>query len=150
MTKLESLLDDRSRDPELLAWYRFVRVMSKIISTMDKSIRDANVSRYQFDVLIQIAHEDGINQQTCADRLNVTKGNITQHLNRLEEQELVWRQKEGRINYLHLTKAGKELLASIIPGHDQWVKEILSLLSPDELNQFKSIFRKLDRGLDSK
>lgn len=147
IVELEPLIEERSRDPELLAWYRFVRVMGKVISTMDKSIRDVNVSRYQFDLLMQIAHEDGINQQTCANRLNVTKGNVTQHLDRLEKQDLVWRQKEGRTNYLHLTKAGKELLTSIIPGHDQWVKEILSLLSADELQQFKSLFRKLDRGL---
>ena len=147
MIELDSLIKNRSRDPELLTWYRFVRVMSKIISTMDKSISDVNVSRYQFDLIMQIAHEDGINQQTCADRLNVTKGNVTQHLDRLEKQGLVWRQKEGRTNCLHLTKAGKEMLASIIPGHDQWVIKILSLLSPDELQQFKSIFRKLDRGL---
>jgi DNA-binding MarR family transcriptional regulator len=148
MTELESLIEERSRDPDLLTWYRFVRFMRKIILRMDKSMSDQKISRYQFDLLMQFAHEDGINQQTCADRLNITKGNVTQHLDRLERKGLVRRQKEGRANYLHLTKAGKELLFSIIPDHDQWVKEILSLLSKDELKQFKSIFRKLDRGLN--
>ena len=148
MLELESLIEDRSRDPELLTWYRFVRVMGKIISMMDKSIRDINVSRYQFDLLMQVAHQDGINQQTCADRMNVTKGNITQHLDRLEEKRLVRRHKEGRTNCLHLTEAGKELVANIIPGHDQRVKEILSILTQDELRLFQSILRKLDRGLD--
>ena len=118
MIEIESLIEDRSRHPELLLWYRFIRVMRKIISVMDESMRSINVSRYQFDMLMQVALQDGINQQTCADRLNVTKGNITQHLDRLEKQELVRRQKEGRTNCLHLTEAGKELVANMIPVHD--------------------------------
>ncbi len=148
MVEIESLIEDRSRDQELLTWYRFIRVMRKSISVMDESMRNINVSRYQFDLLMQVALEDGINQQTCADRMNVTKGNITQHIDRLEVQELIRREKEGRANCLHLTKSGKALVANMIPVHDQRVKEILSLLTWEELVQFQSILRKLDRGLD--
>jgi DNA-binding MarR family transcriptional regulator len=145
---LESLIEARSRDPKLLTWYRFVRFMRKIISMMDESMRNMNANRYQFDLLIHVAQEDGINQQRCADRMNVTKGNITQHLDRLEEKGLVRRQKQGRANCLHLTEASKELMTNIIPDHDQRVKEILSPLTQEELRQFQSILRKLDRELD--
>jgi DNA-binding MarR family transcriptional regulator len=148
MPELTSLIEDRSHDPELLIWYRFVRFMRRIISMMDESMRNIDASRYQFDVLMQVAYEDGINQQSCADRLNVTKGNITQHLDRLEEKGLVRRQKEGRTNCLHLTEAGRGLMVNMIPGHDQRIKEILSSLTREELRQFRSILRKLDRGLD--
>jgi len=148
MNKFESLIEDRSRDLELLVWYRFVRVVRKALSVMDEPMRNINVSRYQFDLLMQVAFEDGINQQTCADRMNVTKGNITQHIDRLEKRDLIRRQKEGRTNYLHLTVAGNALVANVIPVHDQRVKEILSLLTEEELRQFQSILRKLDRGLD--
>lgn len=148
MSKFESLIENRSRDPELLTWYRFVRVLKKSISAIDESMRKIGVSRYQFDLLMQVAFEDGINQQTCADRMNVTKGNITQHIDRLEKRDLIRRQKEGRTNYLHLTEAGKELVANLMPGHDQRAKEILSPLTREELRQFQSILRKLDRGLD--
>ena len=103
---------------------------------------------YQFDLLMQVAFEDGTNQQSCADRMNVTKGNITQHLDRLEKRDLIQRQKEGRTNCLHLTEAGNDLVANVIPVHDQRVREILSLLTRDELRQFQSILRKLDRGLN--
>ncbi len=148
MGKLESLIEDRSRDLELLTWYRFIRVLRKALSVMDEPMRDINVSRYQFDLLMQVAFEDRINQQTCADRMNVTKGNITQHIDRLEKRELIQRQKEGRTNCLHLTEAGNEMVANVIPVHDQRVKEILSLLTREELRQFQSILRKLDRGLE--
>ena len=108
-----SLVQERSRDPVLLTWYRFIRVLRKITSQMDEPIRKLNVSRYQFDLLMQVALEEGINQQTCAQRMNVTKGNITQHLDRLEKQGLVQRQKQGRTNHLYLTEKGTDLVDGI-------------------------------------
>ena len=148
MSKFESILEDRSRDPDLLTWYRFIRVLKKSIAAIDDSMREIDISRYQFDLLMQVAFEDGINQQTCAERMNVTKGNITQHIDRLERQGLIRREKEGRTNHLHLTEAGKELVANLMPLHDQRAKEILSPLTSEELRQFQAILRKLDRGLD--
>ncbi len=142
------LIQDRSRDAELLTWYRFIRVLRKTISVMDEPMQELNVSRYQFDLLMQVAFEDGINQQACAERMNVTKGNVTQHIDRLEKRDLIRRQKEGRSNCLHLTQAGIDLVAGMMPIHDRRVREILSLLSREELRQFQSILRKLDRGLD--
>jgi len=144
----ENRIQDRSRDPELLTWYRFIRVLRKTISVMDEPMQDLNVSRYQFDLLMQVAFEDGINQQTCAERMNVTKGNVTQHIDRLENRDLIRRQKEGRTNCLHLTETGSDLVSTMMPIHDRRVREILSLLDREELRQFQSILRKLDRGLD--
>jgi DNA-binding MarR family transcriptional regulator len=115
---------------------------------MDEPMKEIHVSRYQFDLLMQVAFEDGINQQTCAERMNVTKGNVTQHIDRLEKRDLIRRQKEGRTNCLHLTPAGVDLVSNMMPIHDRRVREILSLLDREELRQFQSILRKLDRGLD--
>ena len=114
---------------------------------MDETMKNIDASRPQFDLLMQVAFEDGINQQVCADRLNVTKGNITQHIDRLEKKGIIQRQKEGRTNFLHLTNVGNQLVASMMPDHDQRVKEILSLLTWEEFKQFQVILRKLDRGL---
>ena len=142
-----SPIQERSRDSELLTWYRFVRVLRKIIYQMDEPMSDLDVSRSQFDLLMQVAFEEGINQQTCAERMNVTKGNIAQHIDRLEEQGLIQRRKQGRTNYLYLTEKGQEAVANIMPIHDRRVREIFSVLSPEELGQFQSILRKFDRRL---
>ena len=138
-------IQERSRDPVLLIWYRFVRVMRKITYLMDEPMQSLDVSRSQFDLLMQVAFEEGINQQTCAERMNVTKGNIAQHIAHLEKDGLIQRNKDGRTNYLYLTEAGKEVIDGIMPVHDQRVREILSVLSPEELEQFQSILRKFDR-----
>ena len=145
--KLASLIEARSRDTELLTWYRFIRVLRKITAELDEMMQALEVSRPQFDLLMQIAFEAGVNQQTCAERMNVTKGNIAQHIARLEKQGLIQHQKIGRTKYLALTELGRELVESIMPVHDMRVKEILTLLSDSELQQFQSILRSLDRGL---
>lgn len=139
-------IQEHSRDPVLLTWYRFVRVLRKIINLMDDTLLDLDVSRSQIELLVEIAFEEGINQQTCAERMNVTKGNIAQHISRLEDEGLVQRKKDGRTNHLYLTAAGEDLMNIILPIHDQRVKEILSVLSPEELRQFQSILRKFDRS----
>jgi DNA-binding MarR family transcriptional regulator len=146
--QLSSLMQDRSRDPMVLAWYRFIRVNKKIFSHLGEPAAGFDISRAQFDLLMTVAFEEGLSQQQCANQMMVTKGNITQHIDRLEERGLIRREKCGRTNALHLTVAGRELVAQIIPAHDERVKEILSLLSEAELGDFQAVLRRLDRRLD--
>jgi DNA-binding MarR family transcriptional regulator len=145
--EMTDLIETRSRDPELLTWYRFVRVLRKVIAQMDDLMLEMEVSRSQFDLLMQIAFDEGINQQTCAERMNVTKGNIAQHIARMEKQGLVQRQKIGRTNVLRLTETGRDLVVSILPVHDQRVKTVLSALSSEEVQQFQTIMRRFDRSI---
>ena len=58
------------------------------------------------------------------------------------------REKLGRDNYIFLTEAGRALFSTIMPTHDKFVKEILTSLTKEEVQQFAAILRKLDRGLD--
>jgi DNA-binding MarR family transcriptional regulator len=131
----------------LITWYRFIRVWRKIFAVMDETMKTIDMSRPQFDLLMQVAFEDGISQQICADRLTVTKSNITQHIDRLEKRGVIKRQKEGRTKFLHLTEVGEQMVANMMPDHDERVKGILSLISGEEFKQFQVILRKLDRGL---
>ena len=132
----------------VLAWYRFVRVMKKVIAHMGEPAAVFDISRAQFDLLLTVAFEEGLNQQQCASQMMVTKGNITQHIDRLEERGLMRREKHGRTNALYLTGAGRELVAQIMPVHDERVKAILSVLSDQELREFQAVLRRLDRRLD--
>lgn len=115
---------------------------------MDEHLRQWNLSQGQFDLLAEIVAEEGLNQQTCANRLNVTKGNVAQHLNNLEKRGYMRREKIGRDNYIYLTEVGRALFSTIMPAHDNYVKDILTPLTKEEVRQFAAILRKLDRSLD--
>ena len=144
--ELQAFLQSRKRDAELLAWFRFVRLMKKAMPQMDMLFKEWNLSQGQFDLLAEIALDEGTNQQSCANRLNVTKGNVAQHLKNLEARGLMRREKIGRDNKIYLTEEGWALFGSIMPTHDEYVKEILSPLSKKEVQQFSATLRKINRG----
>ena len=146
-TNLNPPIDKTSRDPLILTWHRMLRVTKKIDRYASEPIRAAGLSRPQTEMLAAIAVEEGLSQQTYADRLLVTKGNITQHLERFEERGLVTRRREGRTNTLYLTDAGRELLDLILPEHDVRLQEEFSVLDTEEFEQLRMIIRKLDRLL---
>ena len=146
--KLAAFVQTRRRDATLLTWFRFIRVLKKLLPQMDERLRNWGLSQGQFDLLAEIAAEEGINQQTCANRLNVTKGNITQHLSNLEKSGYIQREKIGRDSYVSLTDEGRTLFSTIMPAHDQYVKEVLAALTEEEIRQFAAILRKLDRSLE--
>lgn len=146
--KLATFVQARRRDATLLTWFRFIRVLKKLLPQMDVHLQHWQLSQGQFDLLAEIAAEEGINQQTCANRLNVTKGNITQHLGNLEKRGYIQREKLGRDNVVSLTDEGRTLFSTIMPAHDEYVKEVLAPLTAEEIRQFAAILRKLDRTLD--
>ncbi len=146
--ELATFVQTRRRNATLLTWFRFVRLLKKILPQMEGHLRQWHLSQGQFDLLAEIAADEGLNQQTCANRLNVTKGNITQHLSNLEQRGYVEREKLGRDNVVSLTDEGIALFSTLMPAHDAHVKEILAPLTEEELRQFAAILRKLDRSLD--
>lgn len=145
--KLTAIVQSRRRDTTLLTWFRFIRVLKKLLPQLDEHLRHWNLSQGQFDLLAEIAAEEGINQQTCADRLSVTKGNIAQHMSNLEKRGLIQRIKLGRDNIISLTEEGRELFSSIMPAHDKYIKDVLAPLTADEIQQFRTVLRKLERNL---
>ena len=112
-----------TRDPIVLTRQRMLRVVKKIGRYASAPILSAALSRPQVELLAAIAVEEGLSQQASADRLLVTKGNITQHLERCEARGLITLRWEGCTNTLSLTEAGRELLDFILPQHDARIEE---------------------------
>jgi DNA-binding MarR family transcriptional regulator len=113
-------------------------------------MESAGLSGPALDLLIDIGEHPGTSQQSCADRAAVTKGNVTQHLVRLEQRGLVQRETAGRCNELRLTVSGESLLGSVLAAHDDRMREFLSVLSTADQRDLRAILRRLDRGLRQK
>ena len=136
------------QDHSLLSWLLLIRVVKKIGRDLDKLAHNAGLGRAQFLLLAIINLDEGLQQQEYAERLGVTKGNICQLADKLEESSYIVRQKEGRSNYLSLSDTGRELISKLVPNHDLLVKERLSVLSPEELQQLYTLLCKIDREMD--
>jgi DNA-binding MarR family transcriptional regulator len=89
---------------------------------------------------------EGITQQELADRLLVTKGNISQLIARMERRGLIRRCQEGRAMRLHLTEAGRHLRAAALPAQEALVARHFAHLTPDEARALHTLLRRVDRG----
>ena len=144
---MTNLLAARSRDEVLLTWVRLVRLAQQGRRNVGSPVNAAGLSDGAFDLLVDIGEHSGTSQQACADRVGVTKGNVTQHLQRLERRGLVRREPAGRRNDLSLTEPGELLLSSVLVAHDAGMRGFLGVLSGADLRNLRAILRKLDRGL---
>ena len=130
-----------------MAWLRLTRVFQKIDRASVVNLRPWDLSVAQFDVLAHVGSAKGITQQELADRLLVTKGNISQLLDRMERRGLLTRCQEGRANSLALTEEGQRLYARVVPVQEEMVAEHFSALSLEEVGQLLRLLRKLDRAI---
>jgi DNA-binding MarR family transcriptional regulator len=131
----------------VLAWLRLARVYQKIDADSAQRFRAHGLSTAQFDVLAQIGAAPGISQRELAESLLVTKGNISQHLDRLERAGLVLRRQEGRRNCLDLTPAGRALYERAVPSQEEAIAALFAALSRAEQQQLLGLLRRLDHTI---
>ena len=98
-------------------------------------------------ILGTVGAAQGITQQELADRLLVTKGNISQLLDRMEKLGLLKRCQDKRSNTLALTAQGQALHDRVVPAQEKLIAEQLSALSPAEVADLQGLLRKVDHSL---
>jgi DNA-binding MarR family transcriptional regulator len=134
------------RQPSVLAWLRLVRVFQKVDRASAEFLRRWDLSVAQFDVLAQVSTAEGMKQQELANRLLVTKGNVSQLLDRLEQRGLIRRCQDGRAARLRLTEQGRALTAEVVPAQEEFIAQRFACLSDDERHQLHTLLHKLDRA----
>lgn len=135
------------RHPGVLAWLRLARVYQQISRAAAEQAGAAGITLAQFDVLAQVGAAEGCNQQQLADALLVTKGNVTQLLDRMEECDLLKRRPVGRTKCVFLTQRGRSLRDRVVPGHEAVIASQFAPLAPTEQRELLRLLRKLDRAL---
>jgi DNA-binding MarR family transcriptional regulator len=130
----------------ILAWLRLARIYQRLDRATADLMRRWDLSVAQFDVLNALGLHQGITQQELADRLLVTKGNISQLIVRMERRGLIRRCQEGRAMRLHLTDAGHRLRAEAIPAQEALVARHFARLTPAETRALHTLLRRVDRG----
>ncbi len=136
------------RTSAVLAWMRLVRVFQKIDTISTHVFREYGLSRAQFDVLAQVGASHDITQQELAQSLLVTKGNISQLIDRMEQQGIVTRRHEGRTNCLALTEQGQILFNAVVPRQEALLVDLFAPLSVEEQSLLLALLRKLDRSIE--
>jgi len=131
----------------VLAWLRLARVYHKVDRATARLLKPWGLTVAQFDVIVQVGAAEGLMQQDLADKLLVTKGNVTQVLDRLEKDGLVERRLHGRAKKLYLTPRGRFLHDDVLPAQEGMIGLAFSALPPREHSSLLAALRALDRTL---
>src|SRR5438045_2441466 len=111
----------RSTRRAVVTWMRLARSYQRIDQASTEHLRSFRLSVAQFDVMAHLRTSEGATQQDLARALLVTKGNICQLLDRMEQRGLLRRRQEGRSNRVSLTEEGRALMEAAIPAQEECV-----------------------------
>ncbi|MDF2812788.1 MAG: MarR family transcriptional regulator [Microvirga sp.] len=128
-------------DP-LRVWFRFIRLHRRATSAIAGVLKSIGLSIPQFDLLSTLTEREGLSQQELAERLYVTKGNVSGLLDRMVEAGLVERRTipgDRRSNALHLTPKGRALAEQGIAAQKAYVEATLGSLRPEDLMDLERV-----------
>jgi MarR family transcriptional regulator, 2-MHQ and catechol-resistance regulon repressor len=140
----------KEEEGALRLWIALARSYLTFSRVVSAKVLEYGLTIPQFGILEALHHLGPLSLGELAEKLLVTGGNITYVMDRLEEQELVYRERseeDRRVVKAHLTPAGEELIAQVFPGHAAFVQELVDHLSPHERDQLRELLKKLGKGI---
>jgi len=134
----------------LNAFIKLARAADSLASRVSRSITDSGLTETQFGVLESLLHLGPLHQCALGKKLLRSGGNMTLVVDNLEKRGLVRREpntKDRRFNTVHLTDAGRQLIARVFPGHVYEIVREMGVLTPAEQEELGRLCRKLGHGL---
>ena len=124
-------------------WFRLIRLHGEMSVAFSKRLRAIKLSIPQCDVLCALLGHEGVSQQDLAERLFVTKGNISGLIDRLVSSDLVDRRKlrgDRRTHAIYLTPKGRQLGEQGLALQRAFVEQVLGRLDAAQLAQMDALF----------
>ena len=123
-------------------WFRLLRLESRINTALGSRLRALGLTAPQCDVLTTLTEREGVSQQELAERLYVTKGNISGLIDRLVASGLVERRsiaEDRRSHAIYLTAPGRGRAQEAIAMQRAFVAKTFGQLPPEKLVAFEEL-----------
>ncbi|RRN68464.1 MarR family transcriptional regulator [Peribacillus simplex] len=128
-----------------MLWFRITRIYNQSIREFNQHFKKWNLTAAQFDILVQVGSHERLSQQELANKLFVTKGNITQLLRKMVDLGLINREQEWKTKYLSLTEVGKEFFYEVVSKQEQFQASQFSNLNYKEKEQLLDLLMKIQK-----
>ncbi|MBW2477465.1 MAG: MarR family transcriptional regulator [Deltaproteobacteria bacterium] len=125
---------------------KIVEFYEKLSSWEHEVVRGSDLTPSQMHAIEIIGHEKTLRMKELAEKLGVTTGTLTVTVDRLEQKGLIERQphETDRRSYrVILTPSGKKYFAKHHEYHVKLTEEIVSALTPEELECFNAVLGKV-------
>jgi DNA-binding MarR family transcriptional regulator len=132
----------------LRLWLRLLNTTNLLEQYVRKKFRmEFDFTLPKFDVLAELSRSE--KPQTMSElsrQLMVSNGNATGVIDRLQRDGLVQRLSSAddrRVQYISMTKKGRQAFRKMAVAHETWITEIMSGLKKSEIKQFNEELRHL-------
>lgn len=115
----------------------------------EKNIKITGLTVPQFSVLEMLYHKGDLKVGDIIEKSISSVGNISLIIDNLQKLEFVEKRKcksDGRITYVSLTEKGRNFIASMWPGHEADLDNIMSVLNSEEKDTLITLLKKLGKG----
>ncbi|MDQ0111075.1 MarR family winged helix-turn-helix transcriptional regulator [Paenibacillus harenae] len=124
----------------------------KLSQSLQQRFQHSDVTPEQWSLLITLDGKDGISHKELAQRAEKDPANITRLVDQLEKKSLVRRAphpNDRRSLLLHLTELGRSTAHALAPIEAAYVGQIVSGLSPEEIQAFMQFMGKINRNIEN-
>src|SRR5208282_306758 len=133
----------------LNAHINLARATDSLFARLSPRLEKDGLTTGQFGVLEALLHLGPMCQHALGQKLLRSGGNVTLVVDNLEKRGWVRRERlesDRRMVMIHLTPAGRDLIARVFPKHAKAVKKEMSRLSAAEQETLRRLARKLGLG----
>lgn len=133
----------------LEVYIKLARAAESVTARVNHHLAEVNLTISQFGVLEAVYHLGPMHQGLLAEKILKSSGNMTLVIDNLVKRELVERKRDSedrRCITIHLTEAGRHLIAEIFPRHVAIVVKEIGVLTMAEQVQLAALCRKLGLG----
>jgi len=130
-------------------YVKFIRAGEAVKSRIDQQDTIADLNPSQFGTLEMIYHLGQLTQKDIGQKLLISKSNVVTVIDKLEQRNLVKRQRgleDRRCIFIHLTDEGRQKIEQILPVHVQAITQEMNRISAEEQKELGRLCRKLGLG----
>ena len=116
-----------------------------------RRIRESGFSETECLICTYVLSHPGCSQDSAVQALRMDKTTLAKAVQGLETRGLLLRAQDTddrRKKVLTLSTDGEHRIRAVTNLHDRWLKNVFSVLSPDEQTQFENLFLRLLRAAE--
>jgi MarR family 2-MHQ and catechol resistance regulon transcriptional repressor len=129
-------------------YIKLMRAAESVSARLGALLAEAGLTESQFGALEALYHLGPLHQRKLGEKLLRSSGNITMVVDNLERRQLVRRERgveDRRFVTVHLTDAGRRLIARVFPRHAANIVREMADLKATEQEELGRLCRKLGK-----
>jgi MarR family transcriptional regulator, 2-MHQ and catechol-resistance regulon repressor len=153
MTGIQIHMAHQKKAPEAThAWLVMLKASQAIARYLRPSMSAECLGDSDFRVLELLLHKGPMPVNAIGPKVDLNPGSVSVAVDRLYKKGLVSREEcssDRRVRTVSLTEKGNQVFHPLFHRHSALIKQIFEEVSPEELQRFETLLKKIGRRAES-